>query len=185
GAALGDPRGFMVVELPAPDGLRTIGQARGAPFGDRAAVEAAERLAAAEATAADALARIAELETAGQKVNRGEEAELRRRLRRTIEERAALEVEAQSLRGRLSQADEEIGRVAAQAAREVAEARRQVQLAAGRSESIEAQVAAAAEEKRALERKLEELQARTSSDPSQLEVMARAAAQHEAERWSG
>src|SRR5262249_51380026 len=32
GAALGDPRGFMVVELPAPDGLRTIGQARGAPF---------------------------------------------------------------------------------------------------------------------------------------------------------
>jgi len=205
GAALGDPRGFMVVELPAADGLRAIGQARGTPVVERGELES--RLADAEDAAADALARLAEIEGAGGK-GRGEEQELRRRLARTVEERAAVEAEAQALRVRLGQADEEIGRVAAQAAREVGEARRQIQLASGRTETLEAQLAELrrelearthaldgaarlTEERRVQERRIQDLEATlrrrdeelaaSQAEQAPLDVMARAAAQHQAE----
>ena len=198
GTDLGETRGFMVVEIPATDGLAALAQARGAGTSDRVL---ADRLADAEAVAQSALARLAELEaTSGR---RGEDSELKRRLTRTMEERNAVEVEVLALRSRLGQADEELGRVAAQAAREVNESRRQVLVAGGRGDALEAQMvelgreleartaALAAKTRRAAELESELRAALARPEPAarpeaqaQLELMARAATQHEAEMRS-
>jgi SAM-dependent methyltransferase len=132
GPTSGAARSYMIVELPTSEGITAVGDMRGVPAGDARALE--ERLREAEALAADALARLRDVEAAAGTApplrgGRVEEHELRRRLARAVEERTASETELQALRARLAQAEEEIGRVAAQAALELGEARRTAQMA--------------------------------------------------------
>ncbi len=132
-------RGFTVVQLPVGLGLSAAAEAAGvsseplprAPTPVPVAGPVAEGRARPAATADD-------------------EVELRRRLARGSEERVALENELTSLRQRASNADVELGRVAAQAAREVDKARGEAAATVARIAELEAQVATVRRENLAL-----------------------------------
>jgi len=185
------PRGFMVVELPSAEGVAAVAAAR--------AVEHAS-----SETEATTPARVPPPAPPG----RGDDHELRRRLARAIEERSGADAELHVLRARLGEAEEEIGRVAAEAARELGEARHTTHILNARIESLEAQLAEtrrtmdfsdgdpaelqrleaeirvrdeelATLEARIIERDEELSDLRLEMAP--LEVMARAAEQHETE----
>jgi SAM-dependent methyltransferase/chromosome segregation ATPase len=126
GVEEGEPRGFLLVELPTAEGVAALAEARGSALEEAAMPNARleERLREAESAHADALLRLKELEGRG---GRGDESDLRRRLAKAVEERSGLEAEIEQLSARLGAAEEEVGRVAGQAAIELADARARVQ----------------------------------------------------------
>jgi SAM-dependent methyltransferase len=153
GAVEGPARGYTVVQLPVAGGLHAAAAARaGSESAGLADLpgEMGERLRNAEAAATDAVARLreaeAELTALRRQAGRGESDELKRRLARAVEERAAAEAEVGALRVRINEADVEIGRVAAQAALEIGELRAEAATAATRIGELEAQLAAARRE---------------------------------------
>jgi SAM-dependent methyltransferase len=147
GEALGQRRGYTVVQLPPVAGLGAVAHVSGIE-GDPRAPSPEARLREAEAMAADAIARLRDLEVAKtqQRGHQGEEAELKRRLAMAVEERTGADLEAQALRERISQAEEEIGRVTAQATTEVAHVRRDAAALATRTATLEAELSTARRE---------------------------------------
>jgi hypothetical protein len=143
-------RGYTVVQLPVQGGLQAAAAARAGNDSTGLAEiggDAAERVRVAEALAADATARLreveAELGALRRSSGRAETEELRRRLARAVDERSSLEAQTHELQARLGEADVELGRVAAQSALEIGELRAEAARTAERIARLEAELAAA------------------------------------------
>jgi SAM-dependent methyltransferase/DNA repair exonuclease SbcCD ATPase subunit len=119
----GVPRGFTVVQLPVALGLQAASDAAGV-------------------TVADDVVRPAPTpRPEGGGSLRDENAELRRRLARAIDECASIGAELQVQRQRARDADNELGQVAAQSTREIERARAEATVQAARVVELEAHLA--------------------------------------------
>jgi SAM-dependent methyltransferase len=135
-----EPRPYTIVQVPPGPGVEAAAASLGLEL-----VGTAARDDRAAARLAEALARVSELED---RVERGlsggrggAEDDLRRRLTRVLQERDALNKQVEVLQGEVEEAEQQIGRVAAEAGMELNKARNEALVLRERVLELEAQLA--------------------------------------------